>query len=80
MSEVFYYYKPKTVLKLSVFGLFCVIFVRHEEQNEYRAFIEHSGSFITSDPDLEKLKIKIEDYLLNLAELIMKSEKNNNFK
>lgn len=80
MSEVFHYYKPKTVLKLSVFGLFCVIFVRHEEQNEYRAFIEHSGSFITSDPDLEKLKIKVENHLLNLAESIIKSAKNKNCK
>lgn len=75
---MFNYYKQKTVLTLSVFNLFCIIFVRHEEQNEYRAFVEHNKSFITSDPDLEKLKEKVEEYLLGLSKLIIKNKEIGN--
>lgn len=76
--SILHYYKPQTVLSLSVFNLFSIIFVHYEEQKEYRAFIQHNQTFITSDPDLEKLKEKVEEYLLGLSELIINAVKKNN--
>jgi hypothetical protein len=58
-----------------VSNLFSVLFVHYETEKEYRALIEHSGVFITSDPDLDTLKSKVEEYLFYSCEKVMKNIK-----
>lgn len=72
------YYIPKTVLKLRVLDLCSIIFVEKHIDNskEYRAYIEHNNVFISSDENLENLKIKVQDYLLCTFKKIEKEIKN----
>lgn len=60
------FYKPEVLIKTNVLGLFNIIVIKHmfnEIEYEYRAYIEHSNSFICSSKDLESLKSELEFYL-----------------